>query len=235
MSYSIVTYCSSNYRDILKFSLPSWLRSDCKYVHIYSDDNFEPELPTVGPKCTVHPVYSSSCDFGLNCARKANALYLHMRNQPNDDQLVLLDVDCLLLGYIGGVFGFSDFDVAPPVSLQATSLKKQLRSVSAGCLFLRNTTRTMNLVRDWVASISGRSKSRDEIALSKTLVKARKSAMIQPIPEHRYNNYPISASTESVRRWVCSLDSSVRVLHFHSGLWKNQKLVRTALRAHCNG
>lgn len=230
MEYHLVTYCSHNYRQVFGSSMPSWLASDAETINIYTD-GWTIIKYDKSPRVTMRSMFNSCDDFGTNCARKSEALLHFCEENPNKRHVVMLDVDCYILGHLVHVFQiYRQFDIAPTV-YKNIKQKHRLKNVSAGALFINNTTRTREFLRRWVKDQRSdyyQTPCRDQRCLSLLLHKNPCKLNIQQLDYNIWNahlNPTVHKADNNPLGWLENLDEHCRVLHLARGLWQNKALV----------
>lgn len=229
MSYSICSYISSDNTDVLRVTLDSWIKSDCKDIHIFTDG------PTNIPyheKISVSKIFDQTSDVGTQYARKAESL-IQLRTKIHSN-IVMIDADCLLLKGLKDIFK-KKFDVT--VSIGAgVDPRKPFNNVSAGFVGVKHTMEGIRFVKDWVDEQRKniRHKCRDQIALSNILTKGYKnsSMIINPLYELEINCYPLYNNQEHITNWIKKIEQNthlIRIIHFAFQTWKNESLVKYLL------
>lgn len=231
MGYHLVTYCSHGYRSAFESSIPSWLASDAETINVYTDcwtiikyDNHS--------KVRMQSVFERCGDFGTNCVRKSEALLHFCMENPDKQYVVMLDMDCYVLGTLMEVFRvYGKFDIAVTV-YKNLKQKHRLKNVSAGALFINNTTRTKEFLRRWIKDQQldcYQTPCRDQRCLSLLLYKNPLKLDIRQLDFHMWNAHANPTAHEAAENdslsWLKNLDEHCRVLHLARGLWKNKELV----------
>ncbi|KKM22695.1 hypothetical protein LCGC14_1622710, partial [marine sediment metagenome] len=227
MGYHLVTYCSHNYQRALESSMPSWLASDAETINVYTDG----WKTGVYTGIIMHHIFQPCDDYGTNCVRKSEALLDFCAENPNKRHVVMLDVDCYILGTLMEVFRiYGEFDVAVTV-YKNVKQKHRLKNVSAGALFIKNTPQTRRFLRQWIMdqrSDYHQTPCRDQKCLSLLLHKNPLKVNIKQLDYNIWNAHPNSSVLKADNdplSWLENLDEHCRVLHLARGLWKDKELV----------
>ncbi len=226
MKYHLVAFCSHNYQHALESSMPSWLASDAETINVYTDWDMITQ-----PGLTIHLVFQPCNDYGTNCVRKSEALLYFCANNPNKRHVVMLDVDCYILGNLMDAFRvYGGFDVAVTV-YKNLKHKHRLKNVSAGALFINNTARTREFLCRWVKdqrSDYHQTSCRDQRCLSLLLHRNPLELNIKQLDYNIWNahaNPTVLKTDNNPLSWLENLDEHCRVLHLARGLWKDKELV----------
>lgn len=231
MEYHLVTYCSHNYRQVFESSMPSWLVSDAETINICTD-GWTTIKYDKNPRVIMRSIFDPCDDFGTNCVRKSEAL-LHFCMENTDKQhVIMLDADCYILGTLMEVFCvYGKFDIAVTV-YKNVKYKHRLKNVSAGALFINNTTRTREFLRRWIKEQRSdyyQTPCRDQRNLSLLLHKNPLKLDIKQLDFHMWNahaNPTVHKAENDSLCWLENLDEHCRILHMARGLWKDKDLVK---------
>jgi hypothetical protein len=227
MNYDLVAYCSASYKDVLKFSLSNWIASDAHRIYIFSDDMLD--IP-YNKKVIVRPDFVPSRSPGVNFMRKAVALekIIHECNMNT----ILLDVDCLITKPLKNIFK-NKFDVAATVRQPCVSTpNRPFKTVSAGALFCQRTRATRQFVNEWYGyQRDSTNKIMDERGLAVLLGRHFKGKTMDLLSLScvGYNSFPYQNSALEITKWLKSITTKTRILHFALGTWKNKSLVEKAI------
>lgn len=230
MKYNLVAFCSHNYRQALESSMPSWLASDAKTINIYTD-GWTIIKYDKNPRVIMRSIFDPCNDFGTNCVRKSEALLHFCMENLDKHHVVMLDVDCYILGHLAHVFQFyRQFDVAVTV-YKNIKQKHRLKNVSAGVLFIKNAPQTRRFLRQWIMdqqSDCHQTPCRDQRCLSLLLHRNPLELNIKQLDFHIYNahaNPTVHKVDNDPLNWLKNLDKYCLVLHLARGLWRNKELV----------
>jgi hypothetical protein len=107
MGFDIVTYCSENYADSLRFCLPGWVnKSGCEKVVVYTDGIWN--RPEIEIKTDVlisyRPVFKSSNDWVVNVGRLPRALEHYNLQASPDQKFFFIGTDCLIVKNVSAWF-----------------------------------------------------------------------------------------------------------------------------------
>lgn len=210
--------------------MPSWLASDAETINIYTD-GWTIIKYDEGMRVNMRSFFDRCDDFGTNCVRKSEALLHFCMENPDKQYVVMLDVDCYILGTLMEVFCvYGKFDVALTVYMNIKH-KHRLKNVSAGALFINNTFRTRQFLRQWIIdqrSDCHQTPCRDQRCLSLLLHKNPLKLNIQQLDYNMWNahfNPTIHKDDNDPLNWLKNLNEHCRVLHLARGLWKDKQLV----------
>ena len=232
--YDIICYCSSTYQKALLKFLPSWLDQNPDQIHIYCSHELLSELPLEivdNPKIEFYPEFEESKNRGINCARKTEALKLHMNQFTKP--LILLDVDCLLINDISHVFNRGDrFDIGVTVDPRVKGTKA-LRDISTGVLFLNDTPVTKTIIQEWLeCQKTDHNPMREQRCFSRMIRQRflKTEVELKFLSRDIYNAYPHTNTPKEISDWQNRLNkplglnselaSHVCVIHFPHKLWK---------------
>ena len=214
MGYMIYSLCSANYRDAFDFVIDSWLASDAGHIRIYTDDPSWKD-DRVELKCMFEP----STDWLVNAARKSNAT-LDAVQTISAENIVFLDIDCLLTGDIGHVFE-KDFDIA------VTRLEREF--CSNGVFFMRPFQQE---VQDFAAAYAtaqgnlprpkGKTWDYDQKAFMQGLAKVEVDAINL---NHRVYNRKIGDVRRTPKQIKDLQDDQSLVLHFYNNSYRSEENV----------
>lgn len=220
MKYHIVAYCSENYKSILRFVVPSWLHDDVQEVHVYTDDW---AIPFSDSRIELITLFDKSTDVGVHCSRKAKALQHFCKKHPKTKNIILLDIDCYVIGELLTVFD-NDFDIAP--TIYDVPHRRRLNNVSSGVLFLKNNMKTRQFIDEWVKRQDGdreQTRCRDQRQLSKLLKKNGLNLNLYCLDYKIFNWHPMTANIGHIKQWKDKICHDCKILHFAFGLWNDIK------------
>ncbi|KKM02884.1 hypothetical protein LCGC14_1779980 [marine sediment metagenome] len=227
MKYHLVAFCSHNYQHAMESSMPSWLASDAETINVYMD-GWDTQAYT---GVTTYPIFQPCNDRGVNCVRKSEALLRFCADNTDKRHVVMLDVDCYILGNLMDAFCvYGQFDVAVTV-YKNLKQKHRLKNVSAGALFIRNTPQTRRFLRQWIMDQQSdcyQTPCRDQKCLSLLLHRNPLELNIKQLDYNIWNahaNPTVLKTDNNPMGWLENLDEHCRVLHLARGLWKNKELV----------
>lgn len=227
MKYHLVTYCSRNYQPAFESSIPSWLASDAETINIYTD-GWDTQAYT---GVTTYPIFQPCNDRGTHCVRKSEALLRFCADNTDKRHVVMLDVDCYILGHLAHVFQiYGQFDVAVTV-YKNVKQKHRLKNVSAGVLFIKNAPQTRRFLRQWIMDQQSdcyQTPCRDQRCLSLLLHRNPLKLNIKQLDYNVWNahaNPTVRRADNHSLSWLENIDEHCGILHLARGLWKNKELV----------
>ena len=249
MKYTIVTYCSSGYRDCLLRTIPSWLADAQLDCVVSFKDTPHRLVPFLSERVLEITAFEpGEVEMGEHCCRKAAALRNYVQNSGpgGDAHVALLDCDCYLKRSLGPAFNH-DFDVA--VTLQSpgraplvsattcgTKAAAMYNNPSAGAVFIRCNDHSRRFLTEWTSVQEvmtsfrqRRSRNRDQAALARACQTLKGSIKLTALNALLFNSYPDSAMHRDVVNWLGALQDrapATLMLHFAYGLWQNSEFVR---------
>lgn len=224
--YDIIAYCSKKYQDVLLRFLPSWLDTNVFKVHIYCDHGHSLPIPlSVSGRVEIYEVFGPCPDTGTGCARKTEAVHLHMGQIARPT--ILLDVDCCVTQDLGHVFD-GTFDIGVAINPRSKP-KARLNNCSGGFLLINNTQQAKQFIQQWVEKQRlEEGPSRDQACLAKTV--ATTKCKIKEFSEDIYNCHPYTNTVHHLAHWIrrvqkpLDLDETKQtpnhVIHFAHKTWK---------------
>lgn len=230
MSYSIITYCSENYKKLLKPFIDCVIENSyCSKLFIYT--NFNLDTYTNTNRIIIKKIIDNDDDNkSLHYQQKAISLLDAATNSMADDNIILLDLDCLVKENLSSLF-MSDFDIAVTIP-DSANYKKPYNNVSSGFVAIKKSLTSERFIQKWIEEQNRlrRSVVADQAALSAVLSEyyINNFANILPLRELEYNCYPKYNKVDSIFDWLTEMKyntNAVKVIHMAYGLWNNQNLV----------
>jgi hypothetical protein len=221
--YSIFSVCTKNYRDAYEFSIDSWLRTDVKYIYIYTDD---PDWKSDNDRVKIIKLFGETDDWLTNIGRKVDAVRHAVTF--GDERLIFMDIDCYLVNDIGYVFDVYDFDFA------VTRLHRTNIDVSSGIYFFLNTPanrkfidvwdREQKVVRSRGIGVKPFAGSYGQAAFSNVMRRYynSKTRTVIDLDVNRYNK-KVGKPTQKSSAIADIKNKKVDVLHFYARTWRSSE------------
>lgn len=229
INYNIVSYCSQSYLPILEKTINNWLRFDnIDNIYIFTDfDYFYNNERVVRIKN-----FKSDYNFSVNCSRKVDSLW-QLINYPNENlnNILLLDVDCLIINDISEIFNY-DFDICVTHYGLPNEIKTT-KNISSGFLALKKNPKSIRFVTDWLdQQCQGIIKRPciDQSSLTKLIKQYSKNDQfkIGLVEAEIYNNHPWSSNRQDVDKWlekIIQKKSEIKILHLCKGLIYSESIL----------
>lgn len=217
--YMIFSMCSGNYRDAYDFVIDSWLATDASCVRIYTDDKQWRD-----ERVEIVSMFEPSSDWLVNAARKA-VVTEHAVHHSDVENIVFLDIDCLLTGGVGHVFEL-DFDIA------VTRLEREF--CSNGVFFMRASkvhdfVFAYALAQERLPRPKGKTWDYDQKAFMQALKVAEGLNAINL--DYRVYNRKVGNRVRTQEQIQELKDDESLVLHFYNNSYRSERNVKEVFEA----
>ena len=228
LKFDIVTYCSKNYEDTLRFTIDSWVKNcNSERIYIYTDSLGD---PSISKKIIFKPMFEDSNDYELNIGRKLLALRHYYENYASD-HFVLLDVDNYVVEDFSEVFE-GDHEVGVTRLLDRWRGKK--KTVTVGNVFFNNSPHLKVLLDRWLEEQQAFFKAGKGVNIPKSGItyaqrsfdrlirkdwKGKNSFKIKPLPREVYNS-----EENTLKLWLKTIRKvRPKILHYKGERWKQKE------------
>jgi hypothetical protein len=225
MSFSIVTYCSRNYKDAIDLTLDSWLGTQAEEIFVYCDWRWK----TTRNRVVTVKLFDEETDWLINCGRKVEVAR-HFCANTDRHNIVFLDSDCYLVRDISEIFNNDAFD------LGVTRLEG--RTATCGVWFARNCASVRTFMQEWLdlsenyfqlgKGVIPHRTAYEQYAFDRIVREAEKSA--KPCRVRRFNTDIYNNEDDNRHRWLSKIrQTKPSIIHFKHNAYRDRDFVREAL------
>jgi hypothetical protein len=237
LTYDIVSYCSSDYKDAYEFIVPTWLKNTkAKNIVIYTDSDFQP----LDPRVEIRKDFLPSNDWLVGTGRRIDALQKYLDSKPTADYFVFFDIDCYVVRPFEELFDIMErhFDIT--LTRLAGRNEHSGGTATAGVFFAKNNENVRKFASDWkiVADrykLEGKGIVKHKVSFAQYsftyLVTAafdlRKSYTVYIASERVYN-----FETNNDNEWGDGITKyNPSVIHLKGRGWRNQTIMGQVFKA----
>lgn len=234
-NFHLVTVATRGYEDALRRLLPTWVaNSGAETITVYAEESLD-GLP---PEVSVVEIERESDNWVQGCMLKAAAICEEVERRKDGDRVVFVDCDCAILGDLRPLAVGPEDLTLTRFAVDPARHPRCAGTCSSGVLGLRVNRRMRDFVGLWdsvqccyAAYNHGTKPGKvacDQYALT-DLARGRACGItVRGMDEQIWNSNPETSDVA----WLAAVRvSRPAVLHFKGGRWKDEDLVRRAIKA----